>query len=347
MKSSPSICQSSANRPFQRALPGVRDSARVNPSLFFPGRLCADLSHSSLCAFTFSLCPSYQGKHTELLWERLLRLCPACKAGTAPPAELVVTGTMHRLCVPCQRIQPGPEGSPMGWGGGLGRAIWQLPTWSPTQHPMAFPHLNTRAGCYPPPATPFAEFTAPEAHPAVLLLGKQARLQRTPLCPTAWECCCPCTHHPAPSLPPPHFCQLSPQEHWWTAPSFQQLPMLETYICAAGTNTIHSSATGLNENGRGLGEPNDGLIYRQHHLSSRVCCRSSPTPSALWAQSPGGARGAGHWFCAVLLPAGALCQCQAPQGTAAPQLSAAITANWAALTLSGQTKCCFLHQQSG
>lgn len=113
---------------------------------------------------------------------------------------------------------------------------------------------------------------------------------------------------------------------------------------------MHSSATRLNENEKGPGEPNDGLIiYRHHHPSSRVCCRSSPAPSALWAQSPGAAQGAGHWCCATVLPAGALCQCQAPQGTAAPgeHSQHSLGTNWAAPTLFRQTKCCFLHQQAG
>lgn len=90
-------------------------------------------------------------------------------------------------------------------------------------------------------------------------------------------------------------------------PSCSQ-PATTTLLSAHPTGTLmeqqHHSSSFPSWNPTCTWHKYNTLIYRHHHPSSCVCCRSSPTPSALWTQSPGGAQGAGHcpvpWCCQLV-----------------------------------------------
>lgn len=64
-------------------------------------------------------------------------------------------------------------------------------------------------------------------------------------------------------------------------------------------------------------------------------------------RAPGRAQGAGHWVCAMVLPAVPCASARLPRALQPQPALHSSRTNWAAFTLFKSTKCCFLHQQSG
>lgn len=240
------------------------------------------------------LCPAVRALTQNTLGEAAVSLCPACKAETAPPAQLGGTGAIHRLSMPVcalpedSLVARGAEKKSLGenWAG-PSRIAHTAPSGHfltsacPCKHQGWLCLHTPKATCYPP----LLSLQLPKNIPLSSSLGSSwAEPEAVPPCPRAWKCCSPahtillsiCHHNPSIS-------RLHKNTDG-TAASFQQLSKLETHLHLAQMQCI-PLPRGWMKTKRAL-ENLMMVSFRDTMALSPVCCHSSP-PQQPCGQSPG------------------------------------------------------------